>query len=195
MLLNFIPNRGDPHLSIDPYIYDPEGRFGLGLLFQCYNRIAVLIALGSSFLVLVGMNGIQSQNRHHGFNLSLLNIVGILVVLIALGLLIFGPPLFTGTTLKKRQFSELNKLYEKLNTPGGIPEDEIEKIYEKIRLVRTQKTWPRTDSTFLAALAFCFLMLLAPFPIFSQFLGETGERWVTLAHAAQTTFHDLISPE
>jgi len=197
MLHSFVPDGGDPELTLHPFLYDPEFRFGLDLLFQCYNWIAFLIALGSSFLVLVDMNNVGARDPNFGFQLSPLNVVGICAVLAALIMLIFGPPLFSSAALKTKQTLELEKLFGQLGDSEGHPvaHEEEKRIYEDIRLVRGQKSWPLTDKTFLAAIAFCFIMLMAPFPLFAPFLSESGQYWISLTQVLDNKFHGLISPD
>jgi hypothetical protein len=194
LLRDLIPNQGDKHLEVRPFLYDPQRHFGLDALFRCYNRIAVLLALGASFLVLMSMNEIQSQSIAHPFHVfSPLNILGFALVVLALATLVLGPFVFASAALKKQQDLELEKLngqLKKLRTSGG----DYKELYDKIRVVESQTTWPRTDTGFLTALAICLVALAFPFPVVSQLVGKQGEEWITLARAVQKTFHTIISP-
>lgn len=194
VLRDLIPDRGDKRLSVCPFLYDPERRFGLDSLFRCYNQIAVLLALGASFLILVSMNAIESQSVSHPFHLfGLLNAAGLAVVFIALLTLVLGPFIFASSALKKQQREEIEKLNLQLNQLRARDADTTE-IYNKVRIVKSQTTWPRTDAAFLTALGICLVALAFPFPVLSQLVGKQGEEWITLARAVQKSFHTIISP-
>jgi hypothetical protein len=193
-LRDLIPDRGDERLSVSPFLYDPERRFGLDSLFRCYNQIAVLLALGASFLVLVSMNAIESQSVSRPFHLSgLLDALGLAVVFLALLTLVLGPFIFASSALKKQQHEEIEKLNLQLNQLRACNADTTD-VYNKVRIVESQTTWPRTDAAFLTALGICLLALSFPFPVLSQLVGKQGDEWITLAQAVQKAFHTIISP-
>jgi uncharacterized membrane protein YciS (DUF1049 family) len=202
ILHDLVPDQGDWRVSVLPFFYDPEKRYGLDQLFRCYNQIAVLIALGASFLILISMNTIEAHSSHQPFRfMSMLNFLGFIAIVLALLILIAGPFLFASRSLRHRQADEIRKLNRQLETTANardLQEEKRDKQYseisEKLRLVKAQTTWPRTDATFLAILGFCLVALAFPFPTLEQ-LGKQAEQWTTLAKAVEKTFHALISPD
>jgi hypothetical protein len=203
VLRDLIPDQGDPQVGVYPFLYDPERRYGLDQLFRCYNQIAVLIALGASFLILISMNTIEVQSAHQPFRfMSMLNMLGFIVVVMALLILVAGPFLFASSALRRRQAREISELHGQLQAARDVPnlekaerEEKLGKLRERLRIVKSQTTWPRTDATFLSILGFCLVALAFPFPTLDQLAGKQGEEWITLAKSVQKAFHALISPE
>src|SRR6266446_7752493 len=156
ILHDLIPDQGDPRLSVYPFLYDPERRYGLDQLFRCYNQIAVLIALGASFLILISMNTIEVQSAQQPFRfMSMLNMLGFIAVVIALLILVAGPFLFASSALRRRQAGEIS---DYTNNCG--PRETLRTWRKRIK----RKNWANFVNdvgSFLGAVCFALWMTVA----------------------------------
>ena len=194
LMYNLLPHRGSKQFEICPWLDDSERHFGMDAAFGLYNLIALTISVGSSFLLLQGMNTLDARDGALAFPaLQILQVLGLIAVACALLILLAGPAILFRGQLRTLQDNRLRVLEQRLGkaADGDRPKNR-KALIEEIRLIKSQTTWPRADAAFLATVAFSLVCLVFPFPPLFGLAPNDAQNWVSLAERIGNEAHEIL---
>jgi hypothetical protein len=193
LMFNLLPHRGTTDFVIKPWLRDTEKRFGMDPVFRVYNLIALTISIGGSFLFLQGYNSTDARSQMPLFHqMAPMQVLGVVVVLVALFFLLAGPAILFRSQLLALQIGELRELEDQLRRVNEEDHAKRKDLMETLRLIQAQTTWPKTDATFLSAIGFSVACLLFPFPSLFGLAPEQAHEWGTMAGKITGFVHETL---